>query len=508
MKALSAAWKTDKLWGAVLVSWYVTVFSSFFGSCLLRIPLPVGGNFFLFRGVLPLTVLLFAVWCVRNKRNPFAGLTRIEQCFLMLVAVMVLYGTVSVLFAISKGAWFSKYLTMGYYLCFTLLFMLLCKDHGIRRATLLLACGTMLFCTLGGLAETRLDCFFETPYAGRFSYYFMGKYWQAPIFTFYNTNGFSSSNLWMLLIGWMFLFESWSKLSGKRQKAGLWGLTVLTCLGMFLYSVSNSRLTIYALLILFAGLAVWLFLRYKRGLWTLAAFVCCFLLIYAGEHYDQIKADITYVIESIEASKAPAEPPAETPGESPDAPADSRPSKPERPVVSPNNHGTMNELVPVDSETGKVSISGDESGGIRVNLLKNSLQMLIGSKGLGIGLGNAELRMKAYDNTGGITNVHCFIMEVFLEFGIFAILPLLLLACVLLWNWFLRLRRAGREGDRVLLANTLFQIIAVLTYPLLSTVNSSSWGLSAMWLFLGYVLLDNADRQRSKSAEPVCLHSI
>lgn len=476
MKQLSAAWKTDKLWGAVLIFWYLTVFSSFLGSYLLRIPLPIGGNFFLFRGVLPLTVLLFAVWCVRNKRNPFAGLTRIEQCFLLLVAVMVLYGTVSVLFAISKGAWFSKYLSMGYYLCFALLFVLLCKDPGVRKATVLLACGTMLFCTLGGLAETVTDCFFDTPYAGKFSYYFMGRWWQPPIFTFYNTNGLAASNLWMLLIAWMSLFQQWPDLSGKRRRWLLWGLTALTCLGIFLYSVSNSRLTIYALPFLFAGLAVWLLLRHKRGLWIFAAFACCLLFIYAGEHYDQIK-------EYVEIHMTETEPgSSEAPGS--------------KPSSKPNNHGTMNSLVPKDAETGKVSLSSDESGGIRVNLIKNSVQMLIGSKGLGIGLGNAELRMKAYDNTGNIVNVHCFLMELFLEFGIFAILSLLLLVCVLLWNWFLRLRRAGRERDRVLLSNTLFQIFAVLTYPLLSTVNASSWGLSAMWLFLGYVLLDNADQQR------------
>ena len=114
--------------------------------------------------------------------------------------------------------------------------------------------------------------------------------------------------------------------------------------------------------------------------------------------------------------------------------------------------------------------------------------------------------MEAYDNTGDIVNVHCFIMELLLEFGIFAALPLLLLVCALLWSWILRLLRAGSDGDRVLLSNTLFQIFAVLTYPLLSTVNSTSWGLGAMWLFLGYVLLDNAawrQNLRTMSKAPV-----
>lgn len=479
MKQLFAAWKADKLWGAVLIFWYLTVFSSFFDSYLLRIALPTGGHFFLFRGVLPVTVILFVVWCVRRKHNPFAGLAFIETCFLVVVVVMMLYGTVSILFAISKGAWFTKYLTMGSYFCFTLLFILLCKDPGVRKTTVLLACGTMLFCSLGGLVETFTDCFFDTPYASFANYYFMGRWWQPPIFTFYNTNGFASSNLWILLVGMMFLFERWPRLSGGCQKKALWGLAALTCLGMFLYSVANSRLTIYALLLLFVGLAVWLLLRHKRGLWIFAAFACCILFIYAGEHYDQIQDYVEIHIMGTASESSGSK---------------------------PNHHGTMNNLIPKSFETGKVSLSSDESGGVRVNLIKNSLEMLIGSKGLGIGLGNAELRMEAYDNTGDIVNVHCFIMELLLEFGIFAALPLLLLVCALLWSWILRLLRAGSDGDRVLLSNTLFQIFAVLTYPLLSTVNSTSWGLGAMWLFLGYVLLDNAawrQNLRTMSKAPV-----
>ena len=103
MKHLSAVWKEDKLWGAVLISWYLTVFSSFFGFYLFKIALPVGGHFFLYRGVLPLTVILFIAWCIRRKKNPFSGLTAFEKAFLLLVVIMLLYGTVSFFFAINKS---------------------------------------------------------------------------------------------------------------------------------------------------------------------------------------------------------------------------------------------------------------------------------------------------------------------------------------------------------------------------------------------------------------------
>lgn len=480
MNHFSTAWKTDKLWATVLASWYLTIFSCFFGSYLLRIPLPIGGHFFLFRGILPLTVVLYAIWCIRRKRNPFSGLALIEKCFLLLIVIMVLYGTVSIFFAISKGAWFTKYLTMGYYFCFALLFLLLRKDPSVRRAEFFLACGIMLFCTLGGFVETFTNCFFETPFAGEQNYYFMGKWWQVPVFCFYNPNAFTVSSLWMLLIAWMLLFDGWNSISKKQQVRNLWALTLFTCLSIFLYFVANGRLTIWALLFFFAGLAIWLLIRYRKGLWVFAAFASCLLFIYAGEHYDQIKAYAAYAIEQVQPSTH-------------EGPTNQDPPAP--PVVDPNNHSTMKYLIPKDLETGSVSLSSDESGNVRLNLLKNSLEMLVASKGLGIGLGNAELRMEDYDNTNDIVDVHCFIMELFLEFGIFAILPLLLLLCVLLWNWFCCLHRARKNGDHTLLSNTLFQIFAVLTYPILSTANSSSWSIGPMWIFLAYILLDNADKQ-------------
>lgn len=469
MNQLAVEGKNDKLRMTMLLSWYITVISSFFGPYLLQVALPIGGYFFLYRGMLPLTVVLFIVWHIKRRRNPFASLSTIEKAVFFLLSMMLLYGIISVFFAISVGAWFSKYLSMGYDFCFFILAILLCKDNKICKNTIILACGTMLFCALGGFIETFTDCFFDTPYAGRPTYYFMGRWWQAPIFTFYNTNGLAASNLWMLIIAWMYLFNQWESISISFRKRALWGLAGLTCLGMFLYFVSNSRLTIMALPFLFVGLAVWLLIRYRRGLWIFAVFACFIGFIYVGEQYDQIRAQVSYVLESIMNTDE----------------ADSI----QPPSVTPNNHGTMNVLVPRDPETGTIDISSDESGGVRLNLLKNSIEMLVESKGLGIGLGNAELRMEAYDNTEGITNVHCFIMEIFLEFGIFAIMPLFLVVCTIFKSWFLRLRRGRKEGNQVLLSNTLFQICAVITYPILSTVNSSSWGLSAMWLFLSYILL-------------------
>ena len=157
----------------------------------------------------------------------------------------------------------------------------------------------------------------------------------------------------------------------------------------------------------------------------------------------------------------------------------------------------MSTLVPVDSETGQVSISSDESGRIRLHLLQSSMEVLLASKGLGVGVGNGGIRVGIHDGTNGAPAIHCLIMEIFLEFGIFAILPLLLLLCILLKSWFLRIRHARRERDRVLLSNTLFQIFAVMTYPFLSTANASSWGMSAMWLFLGYILLDNSEKEKT-----------
>ena len=72
------------------IFWYITVGSALFGDCLLRIELPIGGHFFLFRGAILFTCLIYLLVLLRRRENPFCGLSRIELCFVAVAVCMVI----------------------------------------------------------------------------------------------------------------------------------------------------------------------------------------------------------------------------------------------------------------------------------------------------------------------------------------------------------------------------------------------------------------------------------
>lgn len=473
--------KGDRLEGLLLICWYITIASAAFGDCLLRIALPIGGHFFLFRGAILATCFLYFLTLIRRRENPFRGLSRIELCFVAAAACMLAYGAASALWSLSLGAWFSKFFTMCQMFALVFLFLKLCRDEKVMRVTLLLAGVSTLICALGGFVECFHGPFFDTPYRD-YSYVFFNKPLYAPIFTFYNPNGLSAYILFILEVLYLYTAFCWERIAPPRNRRLLYFLSVCMGFSLFLCCADGGRLCILALPVILCGLAVWLAMRYKRGLVVFLGLALCLGFIYVGENYSEVKYRAEQAGERIQEFFTPAEKPgsAETPSDT------DKPAPP--PPPDKNVHGSLYTIAPAVTDL----IGGapaDKSSGIRLALLKNSMQMLTESKGLGIGLGNAELRMAKYGNTGGLTNVHCFIMEVLLEFGIFAFLPLLVLVFLILKALLAGLYAAAKSRQRELAAGILFLLFTILAYPLLSTANSSSWGLVAMWLYVALVLL-------------------
>ena len=161
---------------------------------------------------------------------------------------------------------------------------------------------------------------------------------------------------------------------------------------------------------------------------------------------------------------------------------------PDLPAPDKNKHGTLYTIIPTITGVNKEASIRESDGG-RVVLLKNSMEMLIESKGLGIGLGNAEPRMSEFSNIGGVTAIHCFIMEVFLEFGIFALIPLLVLAFFVFKSLLKGLFIAVKTRCMEQAATILLLLFTIIVYPFLSTANASSWGLQSMWLYIAMMLL-------------------
>ena len=470
----------SRLEAVFLVCWYVTIASAAFGNCLLRIELPVGGHFFLFRGAILVTCVLYGLVLLKRRENPLKGLSRPELWFVVLMSSMLAYGLVSVLWSMSIGAWFSKLFTMCQMFALAFLFLKVCRDPKVMRITMALVGITALICAIGGLIECFHGPFFDTPYR-KYRYVFFNKAMYAPIFTSYNTNGLAVFLLFSIETLYLWMAWHWTRRSDRANHRLLWGISAGLALTLFLCCAGGGRLAILAIPILLVGLAVWLCLQYKKGLLVFLMLFAMLGFIYVGENYNQVKYQVQQVgtqIQQLFASDTPTSSVETPPGETP----------PEETLPEQNTHGTLYTVIP--SITGaNVDESLTMSDATRLTLLKNSMDMLIKSRGLGVGLGNAELRMEEYVDEGELTNVHCFIMEVMAEFGIFALIPLLLLVFSAVKHLGIQFIGAAKTRNKGLLANVLLLFFTALAYPLLSTANSSSWGITIMWVYLACLLM-------------------
>ncbi len=480
---------------AFLLCWYVTIASAAFGDCLLRVELPIGGHFFLFRGAILLTCLLYLILLIKRKENPLKGLSRPELWFVGLMVCMLAYGLISVLWSMSISMWFSKMFTMCQMFALAFLFFKVCRNRKVLAVTMALVGITAFICAVGGLVECFHGPFFDTPYRN-YTYVFFNKAMYAPIFTSYNPNGLAVFLLFSIETLYLWMAWNWESRSDRINRRLLWGISAGMALTLFLCCADSGRLAIMSIPIILVGLAVWLFLRYKKGLLVFLLLFATLGFIYVGENYNQVKYQIQQAGAHIQQlfEKEEPTPPGEISTEMP--PEKEEPDLQDETPPEQNVHGSLHTIVP--SITGSIQ---SESDSVRLTLLKNSVDMLIKSHGLGIGLGNAELRMAEYGNTNGLTNVHCFIMEVILEFGVFALIPLLLLAFSTMKHLVIQFIGAVKTRNRAIIANVLLFFFTVLAYPLLSTANASSWGIIIMWIYLSYLILYCAEEKSQKGRD-------
>ena len=345
----------------LLACWYLTVFSAPFGDCLLRIELPIGGHFFLFRGMILLTCAVYLVHLLCKREDPFRGLSRPEKWFVMLAVCMLIYGLVSVLWSVSLGAWFSKLFTMCQMFALVFLFLKLCREEKVMRVTMWIMGITVLVTALGGLIECWHGPFFDTPYRS-YAYVFFNKAFYAPIFTYYNPNGLSVYLLFTVECLLLYMAHNWKTPASAGDKRLLWALAAGMCLTLFLACADGGRLSVLSIPIILLGLAVWLLLRYKRGLWIFAAFALTLAFIYVGENYLQVKYQAEQTV--IEIRQFFEKPEPEQP----------IPDNPTPPPPEKNTHGTLYTFTPSVKDTAAYE-SLSQSDGVRVTLLKDCVQM-------------------------------------------------------------------------------------------------------------------------------------
>lgn len=145
-------------------------------------------------------------------------------------------------------------------------------------------------------------------------------------------------------------------------------------------------------------------------------------------------------------------------------------------AVQKFNFGLLSSQV--QSDTG--------SGGVRNSLLRDGLDLVAESGGLGVGAGNAETRVRALANFPGVANLHNWWLEVLVNGGLvgfalwLGLYGLLLRGCL----------RAGRRAREPLVRYLgLAGALALLGYVFGALGPSTAIHFAPMWITLGLALV-------------------
>lgn len=123
----------------------------------------------------------------------------------------------------------------------------------------------------------------------------------------------------------------------------------------------------------------------------------------------------------------------------------------------------------------------DTSINIRMNLVIDGLDMLAKSKLVGIGTGNFETEILNYDNVGNITNAHNFIIEMLTENGMIIFVLCAILYIKIILNIYKKVKNETNAINKNFMLNLLFTVI---TFPIYSSINSSSYAYMPLWIII------------------------
>ena len=125
---------------------------------------------------------------------------------------------------------------------------------------------------------------------------------------------------------------------------------------------------------------------------------------------------------------------------------------------------------------------------VRINLVTNSMDILRENPKsifVGLGAGQVETYMESYENTGEVTNLHNWWLEIFMNHGIFIIAGYVGIYFLLIKNFTQRLKKQTSDFTKYYLSvSVIILIVSFLT----SASPSSSIGFAPLWLTLGLAL--------------------
>lgn len=496
MSYFSEQWRQDKLHCVLVACWLLTVASSFFNSYLFPVELPGIGTWFAFRTFLPLTALLYVFYAARTRTFFWKDSTSLERWCYVFIAVLLLYGAASLPRALDVSWTFRRLFNLCFDLCFFFLMLRLCRQKDIRKLTLTVCFVLWIVMMLLGVYEIFNGGIVDAKYDDLKRFYVLNELCQFPVVFAGNTNDYGSM---------LTFFYGVFLLARREFHLPGWVTVILTAATYFLLLSTSSRICIFAFYILLAAQLIFAVCSHqkvaRRSMAWIILCVCCVQFV---TQYRYIVPPIqSYLAQRAayeESSKSQAS------GISGEEPLE----KPELHLGDSSKESLNDQFFHTDEATGKKELRTEGSAGMRAHLLLHAFQCFIESHGLGIGLGNTETlaarRVIVPEWAGAPQNsIHCFLMRITADYGIFVLIPLCAIAFLLIKQTVSVLLTGLKRKDRQTLLDALLFFAVLLIYPIVSTASSDAQDMIPMWIYLGLLVLYAAElslqKARSQSSE-------
>ena len=140
------------------------------------------------------------------------------------------------------------------------------------------------------------------------------------------------------------------------------------------------------------------------------------------------------------------------------------------------------------------------SGAVRSSLLEDGLRLVAETDGLGVGAGNAEVKVRALANFPGVANLHNWWLEVLVDGGVVGFALYLLFFLTLLVR---QTEAARRTRDPFVRYMALSGALALIGWTVGSVGPSTAIHFAPMWIVFGLgmaaLVLDRQAVQRGEA---------
>lgn len=476
----------DKLGAIMVFCWLTAVAASFAGSYLLPIEIPGLGVFFLFRFILPTTMVLYLVWNVRNREKLcWRDTSKIEKWCYILAGLLVVYSAVSLFFAFDKIYSFKLVFNLCIDLCFFVLALRLCRNKDIFHWTATLVTAAFGMLIILGIFEVFFGGIWNTVENEYRQFTWLNGEYQAPIVFQMNTNDYMTGIVLLLAVVLLFWLHPDRDTSAKTN---IFLVTACGC-AYFLAMAGDGRLAQFSVLLLIAGVCIyWLIVGKKQRVLVLVMLLCIISIQFFHNYQEIVPAVQQYIADQKELKEQGNR--TELQGSSTSAP-DKTVDIPVDVSSDEETHkpSVLDSFLEENPDTGEMVLSEEKSGGVRVRMLIHAATCFVQSRGFGVGAGNTEYLAKERNVAENFSSIHCFLARLTADYGLFALIPLCVIAFLMLKSLWTMASVALKNKDRKMLAYTVLFLLALIVYPIASTAPSDAQDLTEMWIYLAFVVL-------------------